>query len=434
MMNLQNTKTIPVANPLRSMPRWSKQLLCQFGWVFCLFLWTPFGFSQVELGADRFLTLHAEVFEGKTVGIIGNHTSLNSKGVHVADLLRPFATQLVLFGPEHGFQGNAAAGEVVGSQAKGKETVYSLYGDFRTPTTAMLKGVDVLVYDIQDVGVKFYTYISTLYLSLYAARRENIPLYVLDRPNPIGADRVEGPVTHPIFSSFVGPMPLPLRYGMTIGELAVMMNEEPLLGFAPRADLHVVKITNYRRDMAFDQTGLLWTAPSPNLPTLDSARIYPGMCLLEGTNLSEGRGTELPFLTIGAPYVDAKKWLESLPIKLLDGVKAEVISFTPRSIPEKAVNPKHENKPCQGLRFTITNPAHVRSLDLAVALLCSAQRLFPKDFRVTKTMDRLWGNEDLRFMIQEKWDYTKIMNTVRADEEAFLQVRKKYLLYPLEGS
>jgi uncharacterized protein YbbC (DUF1343 family) len=403
------------------------RLICLLVWM--TFFCVAFGSADVVLGIDNLFTRHVDLIRGKNVGVIANHTSLDASGTHLVDRIAKEATVVALFGPEHGYQGNVSAGESIRDESHHEINIYSLYGEYRAPTSAMLRGVDVLVYDIQDVGVKFYTYISTLSLSLYAARREQIPIVVLDRPNPIGGDRVEGAVTHPIHSSFVGPMPLPIRYGMTVGELASMMNTEPLLGFAPKADLTVVEMTGYQRAMGFEETQAPWVAPSPNMPSVETALLYPGMCLIEGTNLSEGRGTDAPFLTVGAPYIDAQKWLASIPRSVLAGLEATPVTFTPRPIKGKAENPKFRDKACNGLRFRVIDAEAVRPIELVLVLMRQARELFPGAFKTTHMLDRLWGNEDLRALLDQGAPVAVMTATYAPDITAFKAVRLRYLRY-----
>lgn len=385
--------------------------------------------ENFKIGLENLLENHLDLIKGKKLGIIANQTSLDSKGTHIVNLLSEHAEITTLFGPEHGFYGNIEDGAAIDDSIYTKIKLYSLYGDYRTPTQDMLKDVDVLIYDIQDVGVKFYTFVSNLFLAMKAAREQAIPVIVLDRPNPITAARVEGAITIPVYSSFVGVMPLPMRYGMTVGELADLFNGESYGGFAINADLTVIEMTGYTRDMWYDETAFPWTATSPNMTTLDTAIIYPGMCLIEGTNLSEGRGTQTPFLTIGAPYIDALEWLKAIPEEALAGTEVNPISFQPKAISGAASNPKYKDEECYGLHFTITNRDALDPVKLAVAALCAAKKLYPEKFKTTKYLDKLWGNENLRAMVSEEKDYISILKTCEPGIERFKNVRRKYLRY-----
>ncbi len=385
--------------------------------------------ARVKVGLENLLADHLDLVRGKRVGIIANHTSLDARGRHIVDLLSRHARVIAVFGPEHGFLGNVEDAAGI-REARYKEiTVYSLYGEFLSPTPGMLRDVDVLVYDVQDVGVKFYTFISSLFLSMKAAARAGIPVIVCDRPDPITAERVEGAVTNPSFSSYVGVIPMPIRYGMTVGELAELFNTESFGGFHIGADLTVIPMSGYGRSMWFDETGFPWTGTSPNMQTLETAVVYPGMCLLEGTNLSEGRGTDSPFLSVGAPYVNARKWLDALPAEVMAGVKAEPVTFRPRVIPGVVSKPKYLGEACQGLRLTVTDREIFEPVPLAVALLCAAHRLWPERFAMNKYLDKLWGNEVLRAMVSEGFGPEEILATCAEAIARFESVREKYLRY-----
>ncbi len=385
--------------------------------------------NPFKTGLENLLENHLDLIRGKKVGIFANQTSLDAKGRHIVNLLSDHAHITTLFGPEHGFYGNVEDGAAIDDSIHTKIKLYSLYGEYLTPTEDMLRDVEVLIYDIQDVGVKFYTFVSNLFLAMTAAKQQDIPVIVLDRPNPITAARVEGAITLPVYSSFVGVMPLPMRYGMTVGELADLFNGESYGGFSINADLTVLEMTGYRRDMWYDETGFPWTATSPNMNTLETAIIYPGMCLMEGTNLSEGRGTETPFLTIGAPYLNAQEWIDAIPEDALTGVEVSTISFQPQTISGVVSNPKYKDEECYGLHFKITDRDRLNPIRLAVAALCTAQRLYPKRFRMTKYLDKLWGNENLRAMISEGKDYISILKTCEPGIARFRKVRQKYLRY-----
>ena len=385
--------------------------------------------GQFKIGLENLVENHLDLIQGKKLGIIANQTSLDAEGRHIVNLLSEYAEVTTLFGPEHGFYGNIEDGAAIDDSIYTDIKLYSLYGEYLTPTQDMLQDVDVLIYDIQDVGVKFYTFISNLFLAMTAAKQLDIPIIVLDRPNPITATRVEGGITLPAYGSFVGVIPLPIRYGMTVGELADLFNGESYGGFAINADLTVVEMTGYTRDMWYDGTGFPWTATSPNMTTLHTAIIYPGMCLMEGSNLSEGRGTETPFLTIGAPYIDPQEWKDALPQDTLFGIEVSTVSFTPKAITGVVSNPKYRDEECYGLHFKITDREKLDPVKLAVAVLCAAQKLYPEDFRMTKYLDKLWGNENLRAMVSEGKDYRAILKTCEPGIDLFKKVRQKYLRY-----
>jgi len=217
---------------------------------------------------------------------------------------------------------------------------------------------------------------------------------------------------------------------MTIGELAKLMNEETYAGFSPSADLTVIRMENYRRDMWYDETGLPWIAPSPNMSTLDTAIVYPGTCLFEGSNLSEGRGTDAPFLTLGAPFIDADAWLLKIPADVQKGIDLKPIRFTPKSIPGKAENPKFKDQSCNGLYLTIIDRKQLKPIDLAIALLSAARTLYPDHVTFTTHLDRLWGDESLRSMLKDGTNHSTIRDSLIRGLDRFKKVRKKYLLYP----
>lgn len=397
--------------------------------VFAFLFSSQAGEAKVKVGLENLIENHLDLIKGKRLGVIANQTSLDSKGKHIVTLLSKHAKITALFGPEHGFYGSVEDGAMIRNTIYKNIKLFSLYGEFLTPTPGMLKDVDVLVYDIQDVGVKFYTFISSLFLSMNAAKREDIPIIVLDRPSPINASIVDGAVTNPAYSSFVGVIPLPIRYGMTVGELAGLFNKESYGGFSINADVTVIEMTGYKRNMWYDETGFPWTATSPNMPTLETAIIYPGMCLMEGTNLSEGRGTDVPFLTIGAPYIDAREWLKGIPKEALVGIEAEPITFHPRAIEGVASKPKYVGEKCNGLHFRIKDRKKLNPIKLAVAILCATQKLYPEQFMMRKYLDKLWGNEDLRAMVSEGMDYHSILKTYIEGLRQFKKVREKYLRY-----
>jgi len=375
--------------------------------------------GTIRSGADRILEApYLEWIRGKRAGLITNPTGVTSQLVSTWELLaqHPEVEVVALFGPEHGIGGQAQAGDHVSDYG----TVYSLYGDTRAPTTEMLKDVEVLIYDIQDVGVRFYTYISTMYLSMRAAKEKHIPFIVLDRPIPIDGSRVEGPVSQSEHTSFVGLPRLPIRYGMTPGELAQMLNEEENLG----SDLRVVPLDDWNRHEWYDQTALAWILPSPNMPTLTSAIVYPGFGLIEGTNLSEGRGTSLPFELVGAPWLNGQELARRMNRLQLAGVRFRLQSFTPTFS-------KYQDQPCHGVQIHILDRSTFQPLDAVLHLLTEVRRLHPEQLEFNQTyFDSLVGNSWVRKALSEGRPVKKIIAQWQAELEEFKQVRKKYLLYP----
>lgn len=322
---------------------------------------------EVLLGPRRAL------LAGKRIGLITNPTGV-SRDLISAVALMATATDFklaALFGPEHGVWGDAQAGAPVADRLDARTGLpaYSLYGATRKPTPAMLAGLDLLVFDIQDIGARFYTYPWTLVLVMQAAREAGIGVIVADRPNPIGGVSVEGPVLDPALASFVGAYPIPIRHGMTIGELAVMMN----IDFAIGCDLKVVPCANWRRGDDANLTGLPWVPPSPNMPTIDTALVYPGTCLIEGTNLSEGRGTAKPFELIGAPFIAAHGLADGLNQRNLPGVHFRPAWFTPSFS-------KHQGQLCAGIQLHITDRAALAPVETGIAILLEVARQHGKDF------------------------------------------------------
>ena len=390
--------------------------------------------SKVLTGADILLSDSLDLVTNKNVGIVTNHTGLLSNGTHIVDTLNSLnqVNVVVLFGPEHGIRGDAPDGHSIsdGKDSKTGIQVYSLYGKTKKPTKEMLKNVDILVFDIQDIGARFYTYISTMFFAMQAAVENNIPILILDRPNPINGIRVEGPIIQEGFKSFVGIANIPIMHGMTIGELALFFNEENLLNENLKADLKIIKMQNWTRNMYFDETGLTWVNPSPNMTSLETALLYPGLCLIEGTNISEGRGTPTPFLNIGAPFINSDSLISKLNSYKLEGISYSKINFTPVEIPNMASKPKFEKENCNGIYFTITDRQKLNSLKLGLVLIYSIMKLNPNDFSFRESsIDRLYGTSNLRTMLTKGFSPNEIMNTWKQDLEKFNQIRKKYLIY-----
>lgn len=343
----------------------------------------------------------------KKVGIVVNHTSLVGK-THLADtLLKRNVNLIKIYAPEHGFRGTADAGEEIkdGVDSKTNLPVVSLYGSNKKPTAEQLADIDVVIFDIQDVGVRFYTYISTLHYVMEACAENNKKLIVLDRPNPNG-HYVDGPILEKEFKSFVGMHPIPIVHGMTIGELARMINGEDWLEGNKTCDLEVIPVKNWKHADPFS----LPVKPSPNLPNDQAIALYPSTCLFEGTVISLGRGTQMPFQIIGHPD------LKNMPFQ-----------FTPVSIDGMSKNPPLENKVCHGLdlREVKVKP----QLDLSY--LISFYRAFPdKDKFFNNYFEKLAGTEKLREQIRQGLDEAQIRESWRIDLEKFKELRKKYLLYP----
>jgi len=385
-------------------------------------------------GLDGLAASDFQLLQGKRVGVITNQTGVDRHGRHIADILHQ--TERVdlkaLFGPEHGIRGQMEGGAEIdtGVDAKTGVPIYSLYGKTRKPTPDMLKNLDVLVFDIQDIGTRFYTYISTMSLAMEAAAENGIPFVVLDRPNPIGGIIVEGPVLHTEHTSFVGIHPIPLRHGMTVGELAQLFNEEGFLTNGIRAELIVVPIKNWRRDMFFRQTGLPWIKPSPNMPSITAAVVYPGMGLIEATNISEGRGTKHPFEIVGAPWINSAELAEALHTFQQSDIDFDTTSFVPVDVPGAAMNPKHEGQLCYGLLLRPTKPSEFQSVEFGIHFLATVRKLYPEHFEIRENgMNRLAGTANVYNALIKGTEPDSIIAAWQPELADFLKVRERYLLY-----
>jgi len=360
------------------------------------------------------------LLKGKRVGLITNHTGRDRRGRSTIDVLfeAPEVKLVALFSPEHGIRGSLDQEKIASSiDEKTRLPINSLYGETRQPTAEMLKGLDVLVYDIQDVGVRYYTYISTLGLALEAAAKQKIKFVVLDRVNPINGIDVEGPIADQDKLSFIAHHRLPVRHGLTVGELAQLFNSERGLG----ADLEVVRLADWKREAWFDETGLTWINPSPNMRSLTEATLYPGIGLLETTNVSVGRGTDTPFEVVGAPWIDGPKLAAALNSKRLPGVRFVPIQFTPRSS-------VHEAKECSGVNIIITDRSLFEPVSTGLEIGAQLLALFPKDFAVDRFIRLLVNRET--FEAFKKGSEGRALRQVWEDELAqFRAVRRKYLLY-----
>jgi len=388
---------------------------------------------KVKTGLDRIAKYH-NLFSNKRVGIITNHTACNSNGQHITDIfLKPNdVTLAALFGPEHGIRGNAEGGAQIESANDPIRDIpiYSLYGETRKPTPAMLKDIDILVFDIQDIGARFYTYIYTMAYAMEAAAEQSIPFVVLDRPNPITGSKVEGNILEKEFASFVGLYPMPVRHGMTVGELAKMFNGEGWLANGAKADLTVIPMRKWRRDMWYDETGLQFIKPSPNMPNLESATVYPGICLLEGTNISEGRGTATPFQLLGAPWIDGLQLEEKLNNLNLKGVAFQDTFFTPLPIPGAVSNPKYKNKKCFGVKISVTDRNQYQSYRTGIYIVKTIHEMYPDsvEFRAAG-FDRLCGSAAIRETIINNGDIDGLIASWQDQLNQFMEKRKKYLIY-----
>lgn len=378
---------------------------------------------MVRLGIDL-ISKYKSIFSHKRVGLITNPTGLDSNFKTTIDILNDETNLVALFSPEHGVRGDLQAGvkavdyidEITGIK------VYSLYGKIKKPSKEMMNKIDLLAFDIQDVGARYYTYLYTMAYALMACKENNKTMVIFDRPNPVNADTVEGNILNTTYRSFVGYYPIPQRYGLTIGELAFLFNEE----FGINADLKVIRMENYQRQMDYSNTGLAFILPSPNIPTIETCYSYLATCLFEGTNLSEGRGTTKPFQIIGSPFLDVDWLLEELDNQNLEGIKFRKIYFTPTFS-------KHQNLLCKGVELIITDKNLFEPVITGFILLTLIKNhhnefKFLSSFTKSEHLfiDLLVGNNFLR---EENYSIKEIKNIIKDDSDKFRHLKRGYHLY-----
>ena len=377
-------------------------------------------------GVEQFLDSVPTAIRGKRVGLITNHTGVDARGTSIIDRIAasPDLRLVALFAPEHGIRGTAADGVKISStrDAKTGLPIFSLYGETRRPTTRMLAGIDALLFDMQDVGARPYTYISTMSLAMRAAKAKGIPFVVLDRPNPIGGHIIEGAILDTAFASFTGIHAIALRHGMTIGELARMFNDR----FGIGANLIVMPMRGWKRDTWFDDTGLPWINPSPNIRRLETAIHYPGTVFIEATNLSEGRGTDHPLEQAGAPWLRASEVADSMNAMGLPGSRFEAVRFTPARSAAK-----YGGRPLHGVRFIVTDRERYRPVRTALLFIDLVRRMHRDEFRWTERgagMDRLAGGDAMRRAIEDR-RLTSALAEWEREAARFEVERRPYLLY-----
>ncbi|MFA5140345.1 MAG: DUF1343 domain-containing protein [Elusimicrobiota bacterium] len=379
----------------------------------------------VLTGLDVLREGGAAVLKGKRVGLITNQTGVDREGRPAAHILEAAARVELkaMFSPEHGFTGVSEDSTVASgfyALPDGRRLpLYSLYGATRAPTADMLKGLDALVFDIQDVGVRFYTYAATMAMSMEAAAAAGLDFVVLDRPNPIDGDRVEGPLLDPEIRHFTAYLPVPVRHGLTMGELARLHNILGRIG----ARLQVVPLRGWARKMWFDETGLPWTPPSPNMPDLDSAVLYPGTGCFEATNLSVGRGTPLPFRWVGAPWLEPGPVLERLKSAKLQGVRFSAKALTP-------AKDVYEGLACPGIRIEVTDRGAMRPLEVFVHLAAALRDTQKGRFEVRgPAMSRLTGSRNFTELFGKGGKPEELLPLFDADAARFQTERAPFLLY-----
>jgi uncharacterized protein YbbC (DUF1343 family) len=382
--------------------------------------------AVVRPGVEVLLTDSIHLVDGRSAGLITNHTGRDREGRSSIDLLHEATpvSLVALFSPEHGIRGTEEAGVSVdsGRDERTGLPVHSLYGTTRRPSPEMLADVDVLLFDIQDIGARYYTYVSTMALAMEAAGEAGIPFVVLDRPNPLGGDVVQGNVLDPSFATFVGMYPVPMRHGMTAGELARMYVGE----FGVEVELHVVPADGWTRAARFGDTALPWRAPSPNIPTYESALHYPGTCLFEGTNLSVGRGTDRAFQHVGAPWLDGDLLAQRLNGYGLPGVRFEATTFTPNAPGDG----KYEGEQVRGVRLIATDSSYDPTR-AAIALLVESRAMAGGrwEWRASH-FDRLAGTDGLRLGVDAGEPLDVLTRTWGDELRAFETRRSAYLVYP----
>ncbi|MCP4724500.1 MAG: DUF1343 domain-containing protein [bacterium] len=376
---------------------------------------------------------YSGIIAGKRIGIVTNQTGITSGGVHIVDHLSALENVNIkaVFGPEHGFRGDKADAIRVASYTDERTglKVWSLYGRNFKPTPEMLEDIDVLIYDIQDIGARFYTFISTMGLCMEAAAENGKQFIVLDRPNPITGEIIEGPLIEEKHFSFVGKFPIPIRYGMTPGELAQMIKGEGWMNDMENLDLKVVPLKGWERDMWFDETGLPWINPSPNIPSLMSATVYPGMCLFEAVNISEGRGTLTPFEVFGAPWIENIILSDRMNDLDLPGVFYTPVFYTPASITNVSPRSKYLDETVYGLKLVITDRDIFRPVDSMVHLFTVLKELYPEKFEFRTNLERLIGASSFRSMINRKREPGEILEEWDSGIPEFSKARGKYLIY-----
>jgi uncharacterized protein YbbC (DUF1343 family) len=380
----------------------------------------PLSRSPALNGIDVLARDGFKQLRGRRVGLITNHTGRDRDGNSTIDLIfkAPGVKLVALFSPEHGIRGMLEQ-EKIGNSVDEKTglPIYSLYGETRRPAPEMLRGIDTLVFDIQDIGARFYTYISTMGLAMEEAAKNKILFMLLDRVNPINGKDVEGPIADGDKLSFIAYHPIPIRHGMTAGELAQLFNRERGIN----ADLQVIRVEDWKRDSWFDETGLTWINPSPNMRSLTQATLYTGVCLLEPTNVSVGRGTDTPFEIIGAPWIDPRMLAEALNRANLAGVRFVPVRFTPKTSVHKDVE-------CGGVNLIVTDRGAFEPVLTGMEMAAQLLKLYPRDFAAEKLI-RLLANRKVFEAFKLGADSRAMRQVWEADLNSFLTIRSKYLLY-----
>ena len=382
--------------------------------------------QSVILGLDVLFDEKINLIKNKDIALVTNQSGVDKEGRsnYLKFLEHENVNLKVIFSPEHGLFGEAAAGEKLDyDELNDMPQVVSLYGNKKRPSKNDLKDIDIIVYDVQDVGARFYTYITTLGYVMEVASQAKIKIIVLDRPNPIKGNLIEGPLLNMDYQSFVGNYPIPIRYGLSIGELAKMMVGEKWIKGAPK--LSVIKMKNWKRNQWYDETGLQWIKPSPNIPDLNTALIYPGMCLLEATNINEGRGTDKPFKRFGAPWIDNARLSNRLNEIKMPGVEFKPVTYIPTDIDGMAINPTFKNKICKGIEIKIIDRDIYQSVQIGLNIISILRDEYPNKFVINdKRMISLLGVDELNIFNEMHID----LKTIFSNKD-FIETSKKYILY-----
>lgn len=400
------------------MPRLKTTALC-----LALFGCAPSGYdaAQVRPGIDVLLSDSSHLVSGRRVGLVTNQTGVDSRGVSDPEVLLNAGVELTaIFSPEHGFRGLSDDANIEHSvdSATGLP-IFSLYGERLAPSDEMLSLVDVMLIDLQDIGARTYTYISSALHVMEAAGDSEVPVVILDRPNPIGGRLVQGPILEPKHASYVGMLPVPLRHGMTMGELALFGND----ALALAANLSVVPVAGWRRHEWFDDTGLPWIKPSPNMPNLESATHYPGFVLFEASNLSVGRGTPIAFQVLGAPWLDPESIIDDLGAE--PGVQLSDTSFTPKSPSDG----KYPDETLPALRFRVTDRMKYDPVRMAIRVLAALREIHLDSMRLRSGLERLAGTDSVRSWFESGDPWYSLYHSWEPDLARFRRASERYLLY-----
>ena len=389
-----------------------------------LFLTYASGESYLN-GIDVFFNSDLSKYGSLRIGVVANHTSLDKDGKSLVDLTNEHLNLKAIFTPEHGLFGKDEAGKKINDNAFNGIPVYSLYGKNKKPTEDQLKDIDLILFDMQDIGSRYYTYISTMTYVMQAAVENEVKLIILDRPNPIGRS-IEGPILRNGFQSFVGMHPIPIRHGLTIGELALMIKGMGWISTNRDLDLKIIKVSGWSGELVD-----IDIPPSPNIPDLETALIYTGLCLLEGTNISEGRGTDTPFKIIGAPWMNSDDVLDRIKSAKIRGVSVSDTTFTPRSIPGKSAYPKYKSQECKGIKIEITDFDSFYPLKLGVLILKSIYDSDPKNFQILESnfIDKLYGSDKLKENIINRLSINELVLTWKDESDKFREVSQPYRIY-----